>query len=61
MPKFMQTIAAFLPVTYAAQALRNVMVKGFGLNYIMYPLAILLVFLAITLGATIILFKRDIE
>lgn len=61
MPKFMQTIASFLPVTYAAEALRNVMVKGLGIQQILYPLFILLIFLVITLGLAISLFKRDIE
>jgi len=36
----MRTIANFLPVTYAADALRSVMVKGLGLGVILYPLSI---------------------
>lgn len=61
MPKFLQTIAQALPVTYAANALRSVMVKGLGLNYIIFDLGILLVFLVVLLTLTITMFRRDIE
>jgi len=61
MPRAFQVIAAFLPVTYAAEALRDVMIKGFGLALIIPPLLILLVFLAGTLGLLFVAFKRDIE
>ena len=61
MPKFMQTIAQALPVTYAADALRSVMVKGLGISYILFPLTILIIFLVVLLSLTILLFRRDIE
>jgi len=61
MPKFMQVLAQFLPVTYAGDALRGVMIKGFSIGYIIYPLAVLLLFLAIVLGIVFMVFKRDIE
>jgi ABC-2 type transport system permease protein len=61
MPKFLQAIAQVLPVTYAADALRSVMVKGLGINYIMFDLGILLAFLVVLLTLTIIMFRRDIE
>lgn len=61
MPKVMQTIATFLPITYAAEALRTVAAKGLGLSFILFPLGILLVFLAVFLGLTVVLFKRSIE
>lgn len=61
MPKIMQSIATFLPITYAAQALRNVAAKGLGLSSILPSLGILLVFLIVILGLTVILFKRNIE
>ncbi len=61
MPRAFQILAAFLPVTYAAEALRDVMIKGFGLALIIPPLLILLVFLAGTLGLLFVAFKRDIE
>jgi ABC-2 type transport system permease protein len=61
MPKFMQVIAQIFPVTYAADALRSVMVKGLGISTIILPLAILMLFLIVILIATVMLFKRDIE
>ena len=61
MPKFLQTIAQLLPVTYAADALRSVMVKGLGISYIAFDLSILLGFLVVLLTLTVIMFRRDIE
>ena len=61
MPKFLQGVAAFLPVTYAGSALRGIMIKGFSLITISYEIFILLVFLILTVGAVFLVFKRDIE
>ena len=61
MPQFLQRLAAFLPVTYAADALRGIMIKGLSFTNILHDMAVLLVFLAITLGAVLATFKRDIE
>jgi ABC-2 type transport system permease protein len=61
MPKFMQVLANFLPITYAGDALRGVMIKGFSLSMVSYPVAILFVFLAIILGIVLVVFRRDIE
>jgi ABC-type polysaccharide/polyol phosphate export permease len=61
MPPVLQAIAAFLPITYAAEALRGVMVKGFPPGMILYPISILFVFLALTMLALFMTFKRDIE
>ena len=61
MPKFLQAVAAFLPVTYAGNALRGVMIKGFSLVTLSYEISILLLFLILTVGAVFLVFKRDIE
>lgn len=61
MPKALQALASFLPVTYAADALRGVMIKGFSIFTVSYDIFILVLFLAITLGACFMVFKRDIE
>lgn len=61
MPKFLQAVAAFLPVTYAGNALRGVMIKGFSLLTISYDIFMLLLFLVVTVGAVFLVFKRDIE
>jgi ABC-2 type transport system permease protein len=61
MPGFMQAIARFLPVTYAGDALRTIMVKGLPFSYTLYPLGILMVFLIIIIGILMKVFKRDVE
>ena len=61
MPKFLQGVASFLPVTYAGDALRGIMIKGFSLATVSYDIMILLVFLALTVGAVFLVFRRDIE
>lgn len=61
MPRAFQILAGFLPVTYAAEALRDVMIKGFGIALILSPLFILTIFLAGTLSLLFMVFKRDIE
>lgn len=61
MPKFLQAVAAILPVTYAGNALRGVMIKGFSLVTISYEIFILLAFLVLTVGAVFLVFKREIE
>jgi len=60
MPKILQMLASFLPVTYAAEALRGIMIKGFSIITISYNIFILLVFLALTVGACFMVFKREI-
>ena len=61
MPRFLQVIAKFLPVTYGAEVLRGVMIKGFPLTMIAFPFCILLVFLVAALSIVFMVFKRDIE
>jgi len=61
MPKAFQVIANYLPITYAGDALRSIMVKGLSFSAIMYPLGILCVFLAVTYVGVIVFFKRDVE
>jgi len=61
MPKLLQGVASFLPVTYAGDALRGIMIKGFSIATVAFDVIILLVFFALTLGACFIVFRRDIE
>ncbi len=61
MPKVMQILAGFLPVTYAGQALSGVMSKGLGLGNIAYPVLILFLFLVVMIAILLAVFKRDIE
>ena len=61
MPKALQALANFLPITYASDALRGVMVKGFPLTMIASSVLILLLFLVLIMGTVFMVFKRDIE
>jgi ABC-type multidrug transport system permease subunit len=61
MPKALQIIAKFLPVTYAGDALRGLMIKGFSIGLLAYPIFILLVFLAVSVATVFAVFTRDIE
>jgi ABC-2 type transport system permease protein len=61
MPKFLQVLAAFLPVTYGGDALRGVMIKGFPLSMISYQLLVLCLFLIASFSIVMIVFRRDIE
>jgi ABC-2 type transport system permease protein len=58
MPWFMQDIAKFLPLTYAADALRKVMVLGAGVPQITTELIVLLVFGAVMIAIAVPVFRR---
>lgn len=60
MPKALQSLATVLPVTYAGDALRGVMVKGFTLSQLVPDLAALAVFGIFTLILSLSLFKREV-
>ncbi len=60
MPKFLQGLASVLPVTYAGDALRGVMIKGFSLATVSLDLLILGIFFAATVGAVLMVFKREV-
>jgi ABC-2 type transport system permease protein len=58
MPGFMQTISSFLPLTYASDAMRKVMVLGADVTQISADLLVLLVFGGVMLAIAVPLFKR---
>jgi len=58
MPWFMQTISKFLPLTYAATALRKVMVFGAGVPMITTELAVLIGFGVVMTTIAVPVFKR---
>jgi len=60
MPEVLQALAQMLPMTYAADALRGVMVKGFTLAQVMPDMIILLAFALFMLALSIVMFKREI-
>jgi ABC-2 type transport system permease protein len=59
MPNWMQYIAYCLPLTYAIDAMRIIMVKGQGLNAISFDLIILVLFALITFTLGVRLFRRE--
>ena len=58
MPWYMQDISKVLPLTYASQALRKVMVLGAGIPDIMTELTILIVFGVIMIAIAVPVFRR---
>ena len=58
MPGFMQTISHFLPLTYASDALRKVMVLGAGIPQISNELIILIVFGVVMIAIALPVFRR---
>lgn len=60
MPKAMQYISKAIPLTYAIQALRKVLILGAGLSAIRGELIVLVLFGTITFFISVPLFKRII-
>jgi ABC-2 type transport system permease protein len=58
MPWYMQDISKALPLTYAADALRKVMVLGAGIPQITTELSVLMVFGVVMIGIAVPVFKR---
>lgn len=61
MPSFLQTISKFLPLTYAVDALRKVMILGAGIEAVIWPILILIVLGLITLIIGVPLFEKAIK
>ena len=60
MPGFMQIISRILPLTYAIEALRKVIILGAGISSLGKELTILITFGTITLAIAVPVFKRII-
>ena len=58
MPWYMQSISKALPLTYASQALRKVMVLGAGIPDITTELTVMIVFGAILTAIAVPVFRR---
>jgi ABC-2 type transport system permease protein len=58
-PSWMRVISYFMPLTYAIDAMRAIMIKGQGLNAISTDLIILTLFALITFTAGVHLFRRE--
>ncbi len=60
MPKFMQIISKAIPLSYAINALRKVMILGAGLGAVKIEILVLALFGAITITISVPIFKRVI-
>lgn len=58
MPWFMQSISNILPLTYAAGAMRKVIVLGAGISAISFELTVLIGFGAVMLAIAVPMFKK---
>ena len=61
MPSFLQTVSRVLPLTYAVEALRKVMILGAGLDAILGPLTILIALGVVTMTLGVPLFDRAVK
>jgi len=60
MPSYLQPFAYLMPLTYANRALRDVMLKGWGLAEIWPNLLILLIFALIIIGLGALTVRREV-
>lgn len=61
MPSFLQTVSKVLPLTYAVDALRKVMILGAGIEAVIFPLAILIALAVVTMTLGVPLFSRAVK
>jgi ABC-2 type transport system permease protein len=61
MPTFFQTFSKFLPLTYAVEALRKVMILGAGIEAIISQLTILIIIGIVTMTLGVPLFDRAVK
>ncbi len=59
-PDWMRWIAYMVPLTYANDAMRTIMVKGQGLSFIAKDLVILLIFAVFYFALGVYLFRREV-
>jgi len=60
MPPALQSLAGVLPLTYAADAFRAIMIKGFGIAAVIPDLTFLTVFAVFTIVLSLLMFKREL-
>jgi ABC-2 type transport system permease protein len=61
MPPFLQTVSKVLPLTYAVDALRKVMILGVGIEAILIPVTILVILGVVTMTLGVPLFDRAVK
>jgi ABC-2 type transport system permease protein len=61
MPSFLQSISKILPLTYAVDALRKVMILGAGIDAVILPIIILVILGVATMTLGVPLFDRAVK
>ncbi len=61
MPPILQTVSKVLPLTYAVEALRKVMILGVGFEAIILPITILVILGVVTMTIGVPLFERAVK
>lgn len=61
MPQILQTVSKVLPLTYAVEALRKVMILGVGFEAIILPITILVILGVVTMALGVPLFERAVK
>mgnify|MGYP001042413291 CR=1 FL=1 len=61
LPTYMQQIGRFIPMTYAAQALRDIMIRNATLNDLLLPITTLTLSAVILYGVGVLLYRRWVE
>jgi ABC-2 type transport system permease protein len=61
MPSILQTVSKVLPLTYAVDALRKVMILGVGIEAIITPITILVILGVVTMTLGVPLFERAVK
>jgi len=60
MPPALQGVTKVLPITYASDALRGVIIKGFSLSQVVPDIVFLCIFALATLVLSVLMFKREL-
>lgn len=61
MPQILQTVSKVLPLTYAVEALRKVMILGVGFEAIILPITVLVILGVVTMTLGVPLFERAVK
>ena len=61
LPTYLQQIGRFIPMTYAAQALRDIMIRNATLSDLLLPMATLAVAAVILYAVGVLLYRRWVE
>jgi ABC-2 type transport system permease protein len=61
LPTYLQQIGKIIPMTYAAQALRDIMIRNATLNDLLLPITTLTISAVILYGVGVLLYRRWVE